>query len=124
MLKRLKNGHLHMLLVFAFSILLTGCNFFDFQDDVVDDEIYEGNLDADDAVVNAYNLQGTTIEFYDCYFGENSDVLVLYFPDITLEEVYIKEVDIDNKIINVEIKHDTKEVVFNNGVYAVDVHGL
>ena len=66
MLKGLKKDYLHMLLVFAFSILLAGCNFFDFQDDVVDDEIYEGNLDADDAVVNAYNLQGTTIEFYDC----------------------------------------------------------
>ena len=71
-----------------------------------------------------YILQGTTIEFYDCYFGEDSDVLVLYFPDITLWDIYIKEVDIDNKIINVEIKDDTKEVTFNNGVYTVDVHGL
>ena len=123
MLKRLKNDYLHMLLVFVFSILLAGCNLINFQQDVDDNKLCPDDGDSE-ALVNAYNLQGTTIEFYDCYFGENSDVLVLYFPDITLEEVYIKEVDIDNKIINVEIKHDTKEVVFNNGVYAVDVHGL
>lgn len=75
-------------------------------------------------VIPGYNIQGVSIEFYDCYIGEQSDVLVLYFPDITLEEIYIKEVDIDNKIIDVEIRNDTKEVTFENGVYTVDVDEL
>ena len=75
-------------------------------------------------VIPGYNIQGVSIEFYDCYIGEQSDVLVLYFPDITLIDIYIKEVDIDNKIIDVEIRNDTKEVTFENGVYTVDVDGL
>ena len=74
--------------------------------------------------VPGYSIQGVSIEFYDCYIGEQSDVLVLYFPDITLKEIYIKEVDIDNKIIDVKVRNDTKEVTFENGVYAVDVDGL
>lgn len=75
-------------------------------------------------VIPGYNIQGVSIEFYDCYIGEQSDVLVLYFPDITLIDIYIKEVDIDNKIIDVEIRNDTKEVTFENGVYTVDVDEL
>lgn len=75
-------------------------------------------------VIPGYNIQGVSIEFYDCYIGEQSDVLVLYFPDITLIDIYIKEVDIDNKIIDVEIRNDTKEVTFENGVYMVDVDEL
>ena len=74
--------------------------------------------------IPGYSIQGVTIEFYDCYIGEQSDVLVLYFPDITLVDIYIKEVDIDNKIIDVEIRNDTKEVTFENDVYTVDVDGL
>lgn len=74
--------------------------------------------------VPGYNIQGVPIEFYDCYFGELSDVLVIYFPDITLIDIYIKEVDIDNKIIDVRIRNDAKDVRFTDGVYAVDVDGL
>lgn len=112
--------------IFLFSILLTGCNLINFQRDVVDNQeiVPPINNEDSEAVVNHYNLQGTVIEFYDCYFGEDSDVLVLYFPDITLWDIYIKEVDIDNKIINVEIKDDSKTVTFANGVFTVDVHGL
>ena len=101
-------------------------NMFDFYDggNHAPEIILPGNDGGDAEEVYHYVLQGTTIVFYDCYFDEHSDVLVLYFPDITLWDIYIKEVDVDNKIINVEIKDDTKEVTFNNGVYAVDVHGL
>ena len=81
-----------------------------------DDDMQEG--------IPGYSIQGVTIEFYDCYIGEQSDVLVLYFPDITLIDIYIKEVNIDNKIIDVEIRNDAKEVTFENGVYTVDVDGL
>ena len=102
-----------------------GMNMFDSYGGGYTPEIIPPGNDGDaEEIYNQYNLQGTIIEFYDCYFGEDSDVLVLYFPDITLIDIYIKEVDIDNKIINVEIKDDTKEVTFVNGVYTVDVHGL
>ena len=75
-------------------------------------------------VIPGYNIQGVSIEFYDCYIGEQSDVLVIYFPDITLEEIYIKEVDIDNKIIDVKVRNDSKEITFKNEVYTVDVDEL
>lgn len=84
----------------------------------------DNNDIVDNEEVPDYNVEGVPIEFYDCYMGEESDALVVYFPDITLEAIYIKEVDIDNKIIDVEIKDDTKEVTFANGVYTVDVDGL
>ena len=101
-----------------------GINMFDSHGGHTPEIIPPGNDGDMSEEVPNYNLQGTTIEFYDCYFGEDSDVLVLYFPDITLIDIYIKEVDIDNKIINVEIKDETKQVTFANGVYTVDVHGL
>lgn len=77
-----------------------------------------------DAEIPYYNLNGTQIEFFDCYFGNNSDILILYFPDITLHEIYIKELDVENKIINVEITNDNKKVTFSNSVYTVDLYGL
>ena len=121
-----------MIISFASIIILlaiiipVGMNMFDYHGggNHTPEIVPPGNDGDMSEEVPNYNLQGTTIEFYDCYFGEDSDVLVLYFPDITLWDIYIKEVDIDNKIINVEIKDDTKEVTFNNGVYTVDVHGL
>ena len=120
-----------MIISFASIIILlaiiipVGMDMFDSYGGGYTPEIIPPGNDGDaEEIYNQYNLQGTIIEFYDCYFGEDSDVLVLYFPDITLWDIYIKEVDIDNKIINVEIKDDTKEVTFANGVYTVDVHGL
>lgn len=112
----------------SFVVLLAICipvgiKMFDRGGNAPSPDIWEEGPDIDEGVPN-YNLQGTTIEFYDCYFGEDSDVLVLWFPDITLIDIYIKEADIDNKIINVEIKDDTKTVTFANGVYTVDVQGL
>ena len=101
-----------------------GMNMFDSHGGHTPEIIPPGNDGDMSEEVPNYNLQGTTIEFYDCYFGEDSDVLVLYFPNITLIDIYIKEVDINNKIINVEIKDETKQVTFANGVYTVDVDGL
>ena len=93
------------------------------QDNINQEENNDNNPDNEE-ISDYYNLQGVILEFYDCYFGENSDVLVLYLPEITLFNIYIKEVNIDNKIIGVEIKNENKEVKFENGVYIVDVSGL
>ena len=67
-----------------------GIKMFDRGGNNPDPDIWEEGPDIDEGVPN-YNLQGTTIEFYDCYVGEDSDVLVLWFPDITLIDIYIKE---------------------------------
>lgn len=79
--------------------------------------------DNSDAVYGYTLSNGTTISIEDCYHDADSDVLTIYIRNSNLNELYIKEYDSNNKIIDVKLRstHESSSFYPSHSAYTVNI---
>ena len=82
-----------------------------------------GDITDIEDIVNLGNGVAT-LEFVDCYHGDSVDVLSVLVSNIGTQDLFIKSTDINNQIVDVQVKGYDDKVVFQNPAFVVDVKDM
>lgn len=114
----------------SFVVLLAICipvgiKMFDRGGNAPSPDIWEegpgvGDITDVEDIVNLGNGVAT-LEFVDCYHGDSVDVLSILISSIGTQDLYIKSTDINNQIVDVQVKGYDNKVSYQNPAYVIDV---
>lgn len=114
----------------SFVVLLAICipvgiKMFDRGENAPSPDIWEegpgvGDITDVEDIVNLGNGVAT-LEFVDCYHGDSVDVLSILISSIGTQDLYIKSTDINNQIVDVQVKGYDNKVSYQNPAYVIDV---
>lgn len=82
-----------------------------------------GDITDVEDIVNLGNGVAT-LEFVDCYHGDSVDVLSVLVSGIGTQDLYIKSTDINNQIVDVQVKGYEDKVSYQNPAFVIDVKDM